>query len=373
MRKLLVIASLALITVSCQEDKGYSIKGNAEGIEDGKMVYVSELQNPNTRPERIDSTKIKDEKFELDLPAIENSNLSFLEIEGINGNVIYISENQPINFEIYKDSIRSSEVMGGKENQTLNTYLDHLKETNKKVGEGRQQMQQAFQQRDSTQLRVLQETEAELMDNDKVFKKKMVKENPDSFVSVMVLMDMVNMKAFPVKEIKELYEGLDEQVKQSAIAKSLAQKLESESAVAIGSKAPNFTAPTPEGEELSLEDIRGEVTVIDFWAAWCKPCRVENPNVVKIYEKYHDKGLEIIGVSLDRPNQRDKWLQAIEDDKLPWHQVSHLEFWNEPVARQYGIRSIPATFILDKDGVIVARDLRGQNLENKIAELLGEQ
>lgn len=373
MRKLLAIASLALITISCQDDKGYSIKGTVEGIEDGKMVYVSEIQNPNSRPERIDSTQIKDEKFNLDLTEIENSNLSFLEIEGLDGNVIFISENQPISFEIYKDSLRSSEVMGGKENQTLASYLEHLKETNKKVGEGRQQMQQAFQQRDSTQLRVLQETEAELMDNDKVFKKKMVKENPDSFVSVMILLDMVNMKSFPVNEIKELYEGLEDGVKQSAIAKSLEQKLESESAVAIGSKAPNFTAPTPDGEDLSLEDIRGEVTLIDFWAAWCKPCRVENPNIVKIYEKYHDKGLEIIGVSLDRPNQRDKWLQAIEDDKLPWHQVSNLEFWNEPVARQYGIRSIPAAFILDKDGIIVARDLRGQDLENKIAELLNEE
>lgn len=373
MRKLLAIAGLALITISCQDDQGYSIKGTAEGIEDGKMVYISEIQNPNSRPERIDSTQIKDGKFELDLAEVENSNLSFLEIEGLDGNVIYISENQPISFEIYKDSLRTSQIKGGKENQTLVSYLDHLKETNKKVGEGRQEMQQAFQQRDSTQLRILQEAEAELMDNDKVFKKKMVKENPDSFVSVMILLDMMNMKVFPVNEIKELYEELDESVKQSSIAKSLEQKLESESAVAIGSKAPNFTAPNPEGEELSLEDIRGKVTLIDFWAAWCKPCRVENPNIVKIYEKYHDKGLEIIGVSLDRPNQRDKWLQAIEDDKLPWHQVSNLEFWNEPVAQQYGIRAIPAAFILDEDGIIVARDLRGQNLENKIAELLGEE
>ncbi len=373
MRKLLAIAGLALITISCQNDKGYSIEGTAEGIEDGKMVYISEIQNPNSRPERIDSTQIKDGKFELDLPEVENSNLSFVEIEGLDGNVIFISENQPISFEIYKDSLRASQIKGGKENQTLVSYLEHLKETNKKVGEGRQEMQQAFQQRDSTQLRVLQEAEAELMDNDKVFKKKMVKENPDSFVSVMILLDMMNMKAFPVNEIKELYEGLDDDVKQSTIAKSLEQKLKSESAVAIGSKAPNFTAPTPEGEDLSLEDIRGEVTLIDFWAAWCKPCRVENPNIVKIYEKYHDKGLEIIGVSLDRPNQRDKWLKAIEDDKLPWHQVSNLEFWNEPVAQLYGIRAIPAAFILDKDGVIVARDLRGQDLENKIAELLNEK
>ncbi|HSP11018.1 MAG TPA: DUF4369 domain-containing protein, partial [Salegentibacter sp.] len=200
MKRLLAIASLALITISCQEDEGYSIKGTAAGVEDGKMVYISELQNPNSRPERIDSTSIKDEKFELNPAEVENSNLSFVEIEGLNGNVIFISENEPISFKVYKDSLRSSEVNGGKENQTLATYLDHLKQTNAKVGEGRQQMQQAFQERDSTQLRVLQETESELMDNDKVFKKKIIKENPDSFVSAMILLDMVNMKTVPVGE-----------------------------------------------------------------------------------------------------------------------------------------------------------------------------
>lgn len=211
------------------------------------------------------------------------------------------------------------------------------------------------------------------MENDKVFKKKIVQDNPDSFVSVMVLTDMMSMKAYPTSEIKEMYAALDEDVKQSPLAKNLEQNLEKEGAVDIGSKAPEFSAPTPEGEELSLSEVRGKVTIIDFWAAWCKPCRVENPNLVKTYEKYHDKGLEIVGVSLDRPGQKDKWLQAIEEDKLPWHQVSNLKFWQEPVAQLYGIRAIPAAFVLDEEGVIVARDLRGERLEKKVAELLGEE
>lgn len=372
MRKILVIICLALVAISCQEDKGYFINGNAEGMEDGKMVYISELKDINTRPERIDSAQVKDGKFEIDLADVEHPNLSFLEFQGLNGNIIFISENETLNFDVKKDSLRESEVTGGKENKTLYTYLDHLKDMNKKMGAGRNEMRAAFQEKDSAKLAELQEFEAELIDNDKVVKKKIVSENSDSFVSVMILSDMMSMKSHPNAEIKEMYDGLNEEVKQSSLAKNLEQKLENASATDIGSKAPDFTAPTPEGEELALSDVLGKVTVVDFWAAWCKPCRVENPNVVKIYEKYHDKGLEIVGVSLDRPGQREKWLQAIEEDKLPWHQVSNLKFWNDPVAKLYNIRAIPATFILDEEGVIVARDLRGQDLEDKIAALLEE-
>lgn len=372
MHKISILAALLVLAVSCQEDKGYAIKGTAEGVEDGRTVYVSEISDANSRPERIDSTQIGDEEFELDLEEVDRPNLSFLEIEGLNGNVIFISENTTINFEIEKENLRDSRVKGGKENKRLAQYLDHLKEVNRKVGEGREEMRQAFQEQDSANLARLQETEAEMMDNDKVFKKKMVEDNPDSFVSVMVLTDMMSMKSYPASEIKAMYDQLDDEVKQSPIAKSLEQNLERESAVDIGSKAPDFTAPTPEGDELSLSDALGKVTIVDFWAAWCKPCRVENPKVVKIYEKYHNNGLEIVGVSLDRPGQRDKWLQAIEEDGLPWHQVSHLQFWQDPIAQEYGIRAIPATFILDEEGVIVARDLRGQDLENKVAELLNQ-
>jgi len=135
----------------------------------------------------------------------------------------------------------------------------------------------------------------------------------------------------------------------------------------IGGEAPDFTQQTPEGEEMSLSDLRGKVVLVDFWASWCGPCRRENPNVVRMYNKYKDKGFDILGVSLDKAH--DNWVQAIEKDGLEWRHVSDLKGWNNEVAQVYGVRSIPHTILLDQQGRILARNLRGEALERKLEEL----
>ncbi|MBF2707709.1 TlpA family protein disulfide reductase [Flavobacterium soyangense] len=121
---------------------------------------------------------------------------------------------------------------------------------------------------------------------------------------------------------------------------------------------------------ISLKESLGKVTIVDFWASWCAPCRAENPNVVALYKEFHSKGLNIVGVSLDR--DAAKWKEAIAKDKLTWIQVSHLKFWDEPIAAQYGVQQIPSTFILDATGKIVAQNLRGVELQAKIMELLSK-
>ena len=126
--------------------------------------------------------------------------------------------------------------------------------------------------------------------------------------------------------------------------------------------------PSPDGEILNLSDLKGKVTIIEFWASWCRPCRVENPNLVRLYKEMHPKGLEIVGVSLDRT--KASWLRAIDDDGLIWNHVSNLKFWQDPIAKLYNIRAIPASFIIDQEGRIIDKNLRGAQLAARISQIL---
>ena len=372
MRKIAIICLLALLA-SCEEDAGYTISGTYENAPEGQQIFISELNEDNNQTTIIDTVEVVDGKFELDLPEKEAPKISFLTVEGTRGNVLYIADNTPISFEIYGDSLYASEVTGGKDNKILYDYLATLREDNKELTALRNEMMAAFQSQDSTVLTEIQERRKELVDMALQEKVELVEAHPNSIVSLMVLQDILNSQMVSTSEVRELYESLSPQIKETGLAETIDEAITNMSLVEIGGKAPNFSAPTPEGGEISLNDAMGEVTLIDFWASWCKPCREENPNIVNVYEKYHDKGLNIIGVSLDRPGQKDKWLQAIEEDNLAWNQVSNLMFWQDPIAQQYGVRAIPAAFLLDENGVIVAKDLRGEDLENKVAELLEEE
>lgn len=372
MKKLaILIFGFAFILTGCQEDNGYYLSGTIEGIEDGKKVYISERDESTRSLKAVDTAVIKDGKFEIDMEDQELPGLSFLGFEGINGNVVFISENQKINFDVDKDSIRNTIVSGGKENEALKEYLNHLKELNRKMIGMQKDMRQASMSGDTEKINSLRETQMELQNNDKTFKKELFSRNKDSYVGIMLLTDMLNMRTFSSPEIREMYSEVSERIKKTPLAKTLEETLENNAASEVGSKAPPFTAPTPNGDNLSLEESLGKVTVVDFWAAWCKPCRIENPNLVRTYNTYKDQGLNIISVSLDRPGQKDRWIQAIEEDNLEqWDHVSNLKFWDEPIAQQYRVRAIPATFVLDENGVIVAKNLRGEALADKIGELL---
>jgi peroxiredoxin len=208
-----------------------------------------------------------------------------------------------------------------------------------------------------------------------------IEEYSDSDFALMLLEQMIGGTDQELERFSKSIAILENVINRNSKNKNIGKKvqdfvnvLESQKNLDIGKIAPNFTSTTPDGKELSLNDIKGKVTIIEFWAAWCGPCRRENPNIVKVYNKYHKKGLEIIGVSLDgtgrQKDSKAAWLKAIEDDKLIWHQVSSLQYFDDPVAKLYNINSIPASFILDEDGKIVAKRLRGQALEDQIAKML---
>ena len=162
----------------------------------------------------------------------------------------------------------------------------------------------------------------------------------------------------------------EKEIPQSTYVKELKAKTEQATRLSMGKKAPEFELKNPKGENMPLSATQGKVVLLDFWASWCRPCRIENPNVVKLYDKYKSKGFEIYSVSLDQNMQ--KWVQAIEQDNLKWkYHGSNLQGWQCPVAKQYDVSSIPQTFLLDREGKIIAKNLRGQALEQKLQEIFG--
>ncbi len=187
--------------------------------------------------------------------------------------------------------------------------------------------------------------------------------------------DLVNLFFIERLEIDQyypLYEKVDsaiyEKYKYNQAVESLHSKIVSGKATAVGSVAPEIKLPTPEGEMLSLYSIKGKVIIIDFWASWCRPCRMENPNMTKLYADFHDKGLEIFGVSLDK--DKAAWTKAIADDKLIWKHVSDLKYWQSEAAKLYGVGSIPSMFVLDSEYKIIAKNLRGEQLRAFVASKL---
>lgn len=361
------IFAIGLLFSCNDKTDGFSINASVDGeLENGTKVYLKRINEVN-QPVDVDTTTVENGKFSF-TGKVDSLDLQYIFVDKINGNIPVIIENGDIDISFQKDSILFAKIEGTVQNDMFSKFLNESRNFSKRYTSMGKDYEKARANGDIASQEAIQEELKEFREEAKNFEINYAKENPSALISVMLLERFLQTGEVPENEINLIYEGLTPEIKNTATAKRIKSFLEKNKATAIGSKAPEFSAPTPTGETLALKDALGKITIVDFWAGWCKPCRAENPNLVRIYEKHKDNGLKILGVSLDKT--KEEWTNAIEADGLTWNQVSNIQYFDE-IAKLYNVNAIPAMFILDENGVIIAKDLRGQELENKIDALLG--
>ena len=361
-------ASLMIgLFIGCNKaPEGFTINAKIEGeIAEGTSVFLRK-STESIQLVDVDTVEFKEGGFSFS-GVQEKPELYYVFIENAYGSIPVVVENEVINIQAVKDSLMYAKVKGTLQNDLFTDYVEASRELQNKALSMNRDMKNAASMQDSAVMNSIREEYFELRQEARDMEINFIKENPNGLISALIISKAQITKAFPEEQIRELYELLTPEIKETNTGLSIKEKLDNNANTSIGSKAPNFSAPTPTGEELALNDVLGKVTILDFWAAWCKPCRAENPNVVRIYNKFKEDGLSILGVSLDR--RAEDWKKAIADDGLEWHHVSNVRYFDE-IAELYNVTAIPATFILDENGIIVAKNLRGPALEAKISELL---
>ena len=364
MRKILFFMLIAATLASCTSKKSdkYTVNGTITGMDTG-MVYLQKRDLGKWI--KTDSTKIKGGKFtfsgKVDVPEMR-----YLALAQKQESFPFFIENVVFSITAYADSLDKSIVKGGLSQETFKSYLNQAATYDKKMNDLYVSFMQAKQSGDSIQLKMIDSTYAKFEKEKTTFTNDFIKKNPKSVVAPYLVIS--NAYQYELADLESLTAKFDTSLNKSSYVKSLKERIIILKRIEIGQTAVDFTMNDSTGKPVLLSSFKGKIMLVDFWASWCSPCRAENPNVVRAYNEFNKKGFDILGVSFDM--DKAKWMKAIKDDKLTWNHVSDLQGWGNAAGKLYGIMSIPASVLLDKDGKIIAKNLRGEDLHAKLAELL---
>ena len=328
MKKILLAFALFFgVTQTQAQENNLQLKGT---VADTVVQYVYLQKFHNKMFTTIDSVKVKDGNFSFKTK-VKTPELYGLSVNTAESPLYIFLEKTPITVKLSPKKYYSTSVVEGSASQDLF-------ETYKKTKD--------------------------------VEISKFITAYPNSIVSAYVLYRNWSYRLTP-DQITQNIALLDKSQQSSTYVKELKELVTVLSGLAVGKKAPDFTANNPDGKPVRFSENLKGYTLIDFWASWCGPCRKENPNIVAAYKEFHDKGFNIIAISLDK--KKENWIKGIQDDKLDWLQVSDLLFWNSAVAKLYGVRAIPANYLVDSKGIIVAKNLHGEELQSTLKSLLDKK
>lgn len=365
MKKVIYLLAASVLMAACSSEPHYTVKGKIEGS-DTITFYLQKREAG--KMVSIDSAVSKNGSFTLKSGKVDFPQMVQLVAGETRKRTSFYLENSEITVTGTLDSLFKAKIAGSKTQDEYQKFIDSNKPLSDKYTGIYSQYQEANRAGDAARASEIEKQLDGLQKEMGDLQKNFVKDNPKSYVTPSILSSLAyEMEA---GDIEAAINALDTAVAAIPAMKSLRERVQIMKAVAVGQKAPDFTMNDVNGNPVALSSkIGAKLLLVDFWAAWCGPCRQENPNVVKVYTEFNKKGFDVFGVSLDQ--SKDDWVKAIADDKLTWTHVSDLQYWSNAAAKMYAVNAIPANFLLDETGTIIGRNLRGEDLYKKVNEILG--